>query len=302
MFATTGVDSSQALVYVAQEAGYYKEFGVDVKINIVGSAIATSITSGQADIGASGGSQAFAITNQGKPTKQLYWSLGNRAAGFVIAKPSITSVNQCKTWITSVPGGSAYGWAAAYKKAYNATYDITGSADQTLGQNGVATGQFDCSNNTFGQLNPSVVAGKTHFIVDPRDANSLPANVKALNNLDTSYYALTSAIQDKRESLVRFFKAINKAVNYMRTTPPDQIAALLLQNTNWQTYTKDVLAAALQNIMFALAPNDGNIASSQWNEIVTFNQGAGLTYLSTTDPKWSYENNVDMSYLDAAKK
>ncbi|TAK68199.1 MAG: ABC transporter substrate-binding protein [Actinomycetota bacterium] len=302
VFANASYDVSQALIYVAQYGGYFKQQGVDVTVNMVGSAVATSLTSGQADIAGSGGSQAFAITNQGKDTTQLFWTLSGKAVGFMIAKAEIKSPTECKTLVTSVPGGSAYGWAVAYKKAYNATYDITGTADQTLSATGVASGKFDCAANTIGQFSPSVNAGKAHYIVDPRDPNSLPEAARNLENLGTSYFAMKNTIASKRESVVRFIKAINQAVEYVKTHTPEEVAAVLQNDTNYKAIDKTVLAGQIKDITFGYAPNGGFISKDAWASIIAFNQGAGLTYLSTTDPKWSYESNVDMSYWEAAKK
>ncbi|TAK68260.1 MAG: ABC transporter substrate-binding protein [Actinomycetota bacterium] len=287
-------DPSQSQVFIAQQAGYFREFGLDVQISLPGPNTVTSVSSGQVDVAFGGAGAPASVQNQGKATSIVYWGLGNKAAGFVIGKTGITKIEDCKTIITVPQATSPYGWAVAYQKALDLKYQIVPQGDASAISNSVAAGTNDCGITTFGTIYPAVAAGKATVIVDPRNVSSLPAKLQPLNFADTAVWGLRDNLKNKQAELVAFIKGMDKGLKKMKSDTPDQLATLLLQDSVWKGYTKDQLAMLIKEQMFGFAPEDGFISEAAWAQDVVFLNQSAYPYVQANDPNWSYAARVDM--------
>ncbi len=298
--ATT--DPSSTPVFVAKQAGLFAAEGVDVDLTVAGANTVTSVTSGQADIAQGGALAPITVAKQGKDTAILFWALGNKAAGFVVGKPGITSLDQCKTVITSTEATSPFGWVTAYKRALGLDYRIIASQDVPAISATVAAGTNDCGGSTYGQFTSGIAAGKMSLIIDPRDPSKLPAAVRDLNFIDSGFWGMKANLPPLKDQLVRFVRGMEKAMTYIKDHTGTQLAELLYQREDWKAIPKADLAQLIDSQRFAWLPDGGRITEQAWAGVTTFVQNMGLTYVTTSDPTWSYASRVDMSYLDAATR
>ncbi|TAK71117.1 MAG: ABC transporter substrate-binding protein [Actinomycetota bacterium] len=299
--ATGAVAITLSPLWIAQQAGYFKDAGVDTTITVAGGQVSTSVTSGQSDIGNLGLPGALTVANQGRPTSVILWELGKRGSGFAVARPGINSITDCKTLATQPPGFGVYAWGEVYKTAFGATYQHVTFGDPPTVASNVTAGNVDCAISTYDQFYSAIKAGKLHLIVDPRDEASLPAQVKSTDFLDATFWGMTDSLKNKREAVTRFVAGMKKAFAYIKTATPEQVADLLLTSNDWKTYTREDLVALLTAALPLMGPNGGAITEKDWTAALEVAKLGGLSFVDPAAPKWSYQSMVDMSYFDAAK-
>ncbi|TAK71118.1 MAG: ABC transporter substrate-binding protein [Actinomycetota bacterium] len=289
-------------VWLAQQLGYFKDAGVDVTISNAGGQVATSVASGQADVAMLGLPGALAVANQGRATSVIGWVLGKRGSGFTVGRPGINSITDCKTLATLPPGTSIYAWGEIYKSAFGATYQHVTFGDPPTVVANVVSGNVDCALTSYDQFYAGIKAGKLHLIVDPRDEASLPAQIRSTDFMDASLWGATDTLKSKREAVTRFMVGFKRALAYIKSATPEQIADTLLQNNDWKTFPReDLVALAAANKPLLGGPEAGYISEKNWQGALQVAKLGGLAYVDPASPKWSYQTLVDMSYFDAAK-
>ncbi|TAK70883.1 MAG: hypothetical protein EPO13_01655 [Actinomycetota bacterium] len=292
--AISTTDATQIQPFIAAYSGYFKEFGLDAQITLTGANSVTSVTSGQADVAFGGAGAPVTVQQQGKATSIIYWSLGNKSAGFMIGKTGIKSIQDCKTVITVTQAGSPYAWAVAYQKALGLNYQIIAQSDSSVPPNSVAAGTQDCAISTYSNMNGPVAAGKATYIIDPRNASSLPGPLQPLNFADTQIWGMTDNLNSKTPQLVAFVKGMDKALQKMNSSTPEQLADLLLTSPDWKTYTRDQLAGLIKEVRFGFAPESGFVSEQMWGQWAKLLNQSAFPYVQTTDPTWSYNSRVNM--------
>ncbi len=292
--AVSTTDATQIQPVVASLKGYFKEFGLDAQVSFPGSNTATTVTSSQSDLAFGGVGAPVTVQQQGKATSVVYWSLGNKSAGFVIGKTGIKSLAECKNIITSTNVSSPYTWVVAYQKALGLNYSILAQADSASIPNTVAAGTNDCGASTYSNLNPAVAAGKATYIIDPRNPSSLPAPLQPLNFADTQAWGLADNLKSKTAAVVAFVKGMDKALQYLKTATPEEIADLLLTSPDYKTYTRDQLAGLIKEVRFGFGPDAGFVSEATWGQWATLLNQSAFPYVQTSNPTWAYSARVDM--------
>jgi ABC-type nitrate/sulfonate/bicarbonate transport system substrate-binding protein len=296
--AIGSLDPSQEALYVANISGYFAAENLSVSITRNISSI-PPVLSGQADIGSFGPAMALQPVRDGKDTSIILAHAGNGIAGFVVGSPQVNDITHCGRMSTLPVGTSVYAWTILYKKLFRAGFAVANLGDAASAIATVVSGQSDCAVIPLTNALTAISSGKLHLIFDPRVAGELPSGFpKAVP--EGVEWGLTNNLKQKRTAVVKFERAILRAVAFIKNSSATDIATILRKDPAWQTYTQEQLSQALDAIKAFEFPNDGYIGASSWPETIDFLYQGGQTYLVPSDPKWSYDQRVDMSYYTAA--
>jgi ABC-type nitrate/sulfonate/bicarbonate transport system substrate-binding protein len=290
----------QGVVAVGLSQGYFRAEHIDLRVVMSGSSVVTTVVSGQADLGQIGMPGPMLPAADGKETSIVYATSGGGAGAYFAAIPGVTQPAQCKKVVSTGVGTSTYAWAAYYKKAFGASYEIIPQSQQAASIALLTSGQADCSVNGPSFFAPLLDSGKVHFIVNPTVASTLPKGYPA-GLLEGATFGLKLTLQAKREVIVRYLRAQQKAVEDMMKLPDAQLAKLIVKQDGWDTVPVAEMAAQVKAVRPHISQGHGYIAASLWPAELDWLTSGGVTLKGgASDPVWSYVNRVDMSYYEAA--
>lgn len=299
--ALSSADPLYAQVWATENAGLFDDENLDVSIALVGSGMSASVVSGDADLALQGLTGALTVAEQGQDTKVLYGNVGGGSAGWMVAREGIDEVEDCGEVASLSPGSSVYAWAEVYKEAFGASWENIALNDPAAGVAGVAAGQYDCAVTAYSVLSSALEDGKVHVIVDPRDAESWPEELQEGSTIiEGSIWGIEENIQEKREAIVRFFRAYQKGLELIRDSSSQELSDLLRESTDWESFSAETLPELLDFNSYSWAPDDGMISEDAWPTQIAFSKAAGID-VDEAEPQWSYESRVDMSYLEEAQ-
>jgi ABC-type nitrate/sulfonate/bicarbonate transport system substrate-binding protein len=117
-------------------------------------------------------------------------------------------------------------------------------------------------------------------------------------------YGMASWIDGHKDAVTRFLQALQMAIPIVRGSPLTLAKTLMTIPAYGQSVGGDADKALVDvtHAQYHLAANDGLIPKSAWSAIQDYVIAGGSTFVNKTDPKWSYENFVDMSPLEAANR
>jgi hypothetical protein len=181
------------------------------------------------------------------------------------------------------------------KKLYAAKYEIISVGDAATQLATIASGSADCANSAalFGNLTES---GQIHVVVDSRDKAALPKGWPN-NAVEASLWGVKANLQQKSEAVSRFLKGYHQSVTTtFRTSTPEFLAEMGRRAPENQAFKLEDISKPLEILRPFFSPGAGFIDKDDWTITRQWLFEGGITYLSDTDPKWSYEARVDMSY------
>lgn len=302
-------DSVFALPYIAEANGYFKDAGVKVNfIDAAGANVLNLIASGQADITFFGTALSFSMVTQGKPTKVIYNFSGGGLGGMLVANKPYKDPTELggKRIGTVGVNGSAYGYAQLYsqytQKNGGAKYEIVSFNDPITLANSVKSGQVEAGVGPEGWFAAGLKDGGFHIVVDTKSADQRTKYVGGYF-AENSMFGLAETLNAKRPAVVRYLKGIDKALAWIRSHSPQEIADLLVQKAgpfkSVPVATQVVSATYTSNFW---SPERGRISSDMWaNSLPRFGLW-NLQNVDVTKPDFAYAQIVDMSYLDEALK
>ncbi len=295
---TGAVATNHAIAWIALEGGYFARNGLDVSLRSVGGNVVTSLVSGQADIGLSGWGGPMTPARDGNETSLFYVDVGALASGFAVGLPKVQSIKDCTRMSVFPMGSSTYAYAVIEKRLYGAHYDIV-PMDVPTQQAALASGSVDCGISGLGTFVGLLDAGKVHLLVDTRDISSLPKDFPATGS-SGGFWGIKSNLQSKRDAIVRFVRALDQAWIAMQKMSPQEAAALLRKSADYQPIDVAQLAKQYELDRPFFMPANGYLSPTTWEPTRQLLIDGGFTFMNATDPKWSYERRVDMSYYETA--
>jgi NitT/TauT family transport system substrate-binding protein len=294
-------------IYVAEANGYFEQAGVDVTIESgVGANGLNSVVSGQLDLLMFGTGQALIPASRGIETTIVYNQIGageGAAVAVAIDSPYKTPEDLAgKRVAVLAVGGSSYGWGQ-YFSSYTeeqggAPYDIIQSASVSDQVNGILSGHFDAMVSTAALLTSQVADGQVRLLVDPGEPDA--AQYIPDQYVETCTFGIADNLDEKREAVVRFVAAMQAADKWMRDASPEDIAAALKSSPAFDGQSLETVAAGAEYDKPFFAPSLGVISDDLWASTLDQLEYWGLPDVDLKDDLFSYENRVDMSYLDAA--
>ncbi|GAA1858125.1 hypothetical protein GCM10009836_42880 [Pseudonocardia ailaonensis] len=297
--ALPAIDATAAEPAIGIAKGYYKNLGLDVQFTNSGSNILAAVLSGQADISVSGLPGPLLPAAQGKNLKIIAEKNTPTSSVNIAAKPSLTSVDQCKSVATTGVGTGLYNLTMYFQKAFNLNWTIKALSAPTDAVNLLLTGQVDCAVADLALLNTVVEAGKVKLLVSAASQTGLPPGFPS-NLVGGVLYGLDDNLKAKKQAVVAFLTAWDQAVTLMNNSLGDAAQAIH-SVPNWDAQPADSILAAIKAQQPGRWPGRGIIESSAWPAELAFLEAAGTSFPGGVNADiWSYDNRVDMSYLRAA--
>jgi hypothetical protein len=296
-----GLSQSYMQAYIAQADGAFANENLTVNIKSVSpGVIASTIVGGQADLAMSGTSTLFPLVKNGKDTVAIYQTATNGISGYVVGSPKVKSVKDCTKFATAQQGSTAYAWAEKYKDIYKANYSIQQLADTGTISAAVAAGSADCANGAKAGFDSQLASKQVVTLVDPANTKSLPSNFpKPI--MGGVIWGLKETVSAKRDAVTSFLRAMQKTFDGpMKKDSIDQLATFMRKSSDFQGASQASMVTAVQELKPYIAPNNGEISTSDWNDSLQWSIDTGQTFLSLTDPLWSFKQRVDMSYYNDA--
>lgn len=292
--------SAGAAVFAAQGEGYFEREGLEVEIQDAAANTPTAVVSGQVDIGVSSPVGALSVVNEGQDAAIIGKILGNGFAAYGVGVPSVKSFKDCKKVVTNALGTTAFAWTGASKEIFGADYEVLpggNTPDQV--QALITSGRADCGMGNYSYFAPLVDEGKLKVLVDPTKPETLPPDFPQ-GVIEGSVWGLKSHLEDRRPAIEKFMRAITLA--YQEKLKPSSISDAEIADMYAGYDEFKALAPTMETIVTVMrpfiSPDDGYISEESWPVTVDLIKNGGLDFLSTSDPKWSYESRVDMSYYD----
>lgn len=288
-------------VYLAQTLGYYEEEGVDVTIlDATGANTTTIVASGQADLGDLGPGGPLLMTKQGRPTTIVYQQLDAGAAAYLFAKPDTTSIDELKgaRFGTFSVGSGTYGFAYQFNESQSLGLELVPFQASSAISAAIVSGQVAAGNGNFTDFANEIAAGELHLLIDPNDpaqrekyvGREYPAGVT---------FGLVDTVAQKADAVTAFLRARNRALEWMQSATPEEVATELRKSTVYAAYEQDALEVAVERGMVFVSPNQGRIDDDTWEYALTKYANWGLDGFDPSDPMYAYDQRVDMSFLDA---
>jgi ABC-type nitrate/sulfonate/bicarbonate transport system substrate-binding protein len=290
-------DSAFAPFYVGKAKGFFEKHGIELEMVQVGAEAAPSLVSGHIDVDAGGINEPFPIVQQGKKIQIINGTYGGGVVGFVAG--SVNNIKECQKMATFTEGQQTYGWSVNYEEFFHANYELVSQTDFVNIPSVLAAGRTDCATGTYGILQPVVAEGKAKFLVDPREKQKMPPNLTTMP--EAGMYAMTSELEEHPETITKLLEGYNESVEYFEQTEPSVLAKETLEaDKGFGVVPESILAEGIEVNKEFFSPEHGLISEEGYKTILEFSETAGLDYVS--GPEFSYENMVNMSFLEEATK
>jgi ABC-type nitrate/sulfonate/bicarbonate transport system substrate-binding protein len=254
------------------------------------------------DLGVIGPGAALIPVKDGKDTSIIYNHVGNGLVALAGNK-NITNAGQCKRVATLNPGSSMYGWAVAFKSGFSANYDVVPLGDIPSILAALTSGSTDCATLTVPQMSKPAADGTVKVLADPRNGSTMPKSDAIPVGLhEGAIWGLKSKLAGKEEALVRFTRAMDKALRFIKDNDDLTLAGLLRkENDIALTGDEKFLAGVIAENRYSFGPHGGLIDEKDWQACLTFLKASGLTFIDANDPKWGFDARVDMSFLEKGR-
>ena len=290
-------------LYTAQVQGLFAKENLVVNI-VVNTDTNTLLISGQADL-----AEAATITNilpilKGKLTKELFGESMDTGfalitTGSIKSLQQLQALNSCRMG-TTFPGSVTYAYAVHIKSILNLKCEIATASSVPLMIAGVKSGVYQAAATGGFIARTAAAAGGINVLIDPL-APDFAANHYGLPpSLSLAFAGLADHLQQNRQAVVRFFKAMIKAEAMVEKMTDDQAVAVLKKaDPAFSTATDESLKTQLQYVRPGLRKS-GFISEADWTSSLTAFDQYGVQGFRSIDPALAYGKAVDMSYLHDA--
>lgn len=217
--------------YVALENGYFEEMGIDIELILTSGAdkVTAALLSGDADIGFSGSEATIYVYNSGeKDYLKTFAQLTQKDGTFLVSRKKINNFSLDDLRGKSVIGGRANGMPEM-------------TLEYALKQNGIDP-RKDLDIDTsiaFAAMSGAFIGGQGDFVtlfepnaldVERQGFGYVVASIGELggNVPYTSYSARTSFIENNKELIFDFTKAIQMGLDYVHTHSDLEVAEVII--------------------------------------------------------------------------
>jgi NitT/TauT family transport system substrate-binding protein len=295
-------------MWVADELGYFKKYGVNVDISVPGSAGTAEAAAGKIDLMMCGVVASIPAALQGRPTEIVYQENYSSAGTNLIvsAKSPYNNIMQLSGKKIAVEGvgESTYGAALDYSnyivahggKKLTIVAGTSPAANDAL----VTSGQAQATAGLLDQFGTGIAAGEYRVLVNA----STPEGEKILPTaVGNGYWGVTSVLAGKTKALTAFVAALREADLWLQDHSVQQISQVLAKTSWFPGQSVTILADQVKEdkASNAYSPTDGYISEGEWASSLSAYKawGTGLNLSSATV---SYGQHVNMSYWNAATK
>lgn len=279
-------DATFIPVWLAQEEGYYKQQGLNVKIQVYqgGASCTKAVAAGSADLGVNGLGGVMPAVVQGQGIKAVYGGFDEVSYEWIAPK-NVTSVKQAASmgWgVTDI--GADTDFMTRYLLAKNgidptSAKIVQGIVSVPTGLAALGAGRVQVATTARDQAPPYFTSGKYHVLAsETQFTNSYPDHV---------VFAKTGYIASHASTITKFLRALSQAITYEKSHPSQTQAAM----TKYTQIPKQFAAAsygAFANQQYA----DGRLpdaAGMKFFWTVAIQNGeykAQVPESKWLDPKW----------------
>lgn len=218
--------------YVAIEKGYFKEYGIDIDLTLASGAdkVTAAVLSGDADIGFCGSEATIYVYNGGeKDYLKTFAQLTQKDGTFLVSRKEYKNFKLEDLKGKTIIGGRAGGMPEM-------------TFEYALKQNGIDP-KNDVSIDTsvaFPAMSGAFIGGQGDFVtlfepnatsIEKQGYGHVVASIGELGGVVpyTSYSARISYINNNKELIKNFEKAIQKGLNYVKTHSDKEVAKTILK-------------------------------------------------------------------------
>ena len=282
--------------YLAHSLGYFEEEGLDVEIILTSGAdaVAAAVMSGDVQIGFCGSEQTIYVYNQGAKDYLVNFSaLTKKDGSFLVSR---TKMDDFK--IEDLKGRHIIAGRKAGMPAM--------TLEWVLNQNGIETDEvnFDTS-IAFAATSGAFIGGTGDFVslfeptalaLEKEGHGYVVASLGELGGIVpyTAYNAKKSYIEKNSDVIKGFTKAIDKALEYVKTHSEEEIATAILDYFPDVTYN-DLVKIVKRYMDIDAWYESSFISEEDFNHIQEIIDNAG-----ELDKKAPYEKLVDTTYMKNA--
>ncbi len=310
---TPNLDPGSAInVYLADDLGYFKDAGVNVtRINGVSTGVSL-LTSGKTDLIAQGATAGFPVAKQGKPVSIIWNDIGGGALGSVAVAAgspyhSIDDLSGKKVGTISTTG-SQFGFTNLYSHKVQAAkgngFTIVPFTDNSTLINSVESGAVQAAGGSAAIFNQAIKSGKLRLVADTTDKTQREALLGTTYTSDTGLEGLKATLAKKKEAVIRFLQALDRAEQYLTSHSLAEVAAVIEKDKIFATLPPGTVLSDITRQQPFFTPNHGQIPEDVWNTTLGLFSRWQIQSLGDVqkDSHFSYANFVDMSYLNTAEQ
>jgi len=279
--AVFAANAAFAHVYLAESEGYFKREGVDVTLQSnTGSNTLNVVVSGQADLGMIGIGAPLLAAKSGKPTSIIFAHIGNANGGTVVARSGISSLAGMMNFGATGLGSSSYGFCNHYKQAGHAKWNVVVMQDIPTLLAALVSGRIDGACNNVANFRPLINSKAVSILIDTRDPE---ARKKYVGNdfPEAAAFGITANLQDKRQAMVAFMRAVGSAEKFLRSHSPQAVAQAMHKLQAFASIPVENVETQVRDSMPYFSPNGGYIDAAVWKFALSQYNTWGLA----VDPK-----------------
>jgi NitT/TauT family transport system substrate-binding protein len=303
-------NQSDVLTYIAKQLGYFKDQGIDVNLltNTGGSATTPLVVSGRVDLAAFSTTAPITVGIQGQDTSIVYGIEGGGVGGSMLGNGTtvksvddLKSLSSCKI-ASSPPGTGSYGEALIYVKRYNQKCDIVPLATPASELAALASGQVQAVVGGYSFLAPGSVSLNKPILINTTDPKQR-AKFFGPGFVEVGFWGMSSNLNGKRESVVRFIRALQKARDFLLNSSPDRVTGVLRGVSDFSSFDDASLKNIIVKSFQAYVPNGGRngyIDKGRWAFALSKVALYGLNGFDPSGSSESYAKQIDMSYYTQA--
>jgi ABC-type nitrate/sulfonate/bicarbonate transport system substrate-binding protein len=300
---------ANGLYYVAKQEGLFQKYRVNVE-QVPGGATQGSslLLSGRADVWVGTTVVTIPLTLGGKPVSVVFndGDFGPATAALV-GKSGMTldqlkaAGSNCQITVTP-PGTLLYGWLLDVEKAnglrcMNAPVGSLGALTA-----GVVSGASDAAVVLPEQAFALKTAHQADVVLDPvsMSPGQLAKDISIKPFPSGAMLGLRSDLDNNRTAVTRFVQALREAAQFVHKSTPEQLTDIIKKDPDFAENPTGSLTVAWKSAQKSMpyGPSAGEVTESEWTTGLDSMQDWGLITYSPDDPKLSYSQVVDMSFLD----
>ncbi|HEY1628182.1 MAG TPA: ABC transporter substrate-binding protein [Streptosporangiaceae bacterium] len=297
-----------AAILIAQQNGYFKDAGVNVNVEVVGSVLTTTdVAAGRVDLAVTGATSSFPPALQGHATEIVDELVPDSAFTSILVpynSPIKSLMDLSGKKITVVGVGSAtYGAVLAYSNYVTShggkpitpvpVTDATAQVSQVLsGQATAAIGLLDTYASYLGDNKVRVL----NLGVDQ-------ASQAALNPSDvvgSVFWGLQTKIGSDSVGVSRFVAGIRRADTWLDHASASQIASVLAGSPVIPASERASISAQVPYDKPLYSASDGYISAADWKTSLSAYASWHLPNINVNDDRLSYANHVNMDFWNKA--